>query len=266
MEKIQTSLTGIESARLQLGFEGEQNHTRVVIYCTQLFGEYPDAVATMVIKPPVGDIYPKALVRDGMKVIWDASAADCATPGNGQYQLTFTVGDEIIKTYIGEYTVLPSLIGNGEAPTPVEEWMREASVVLEELQEFDNMTASATKLPSGSEPTARVESIEGRRNIAFGIPAGESGEMVVETVTGATPTITGVSNHRYLCGTVTTISITPPASGIVDVVFTSGATAAVLTVPNTVTFPEWFNPAELQTNKTYEINIADGMGVVAVWA
>ena len=80
MERIQTSLTGINSTRLQLGFEGEQNHTRVVIYCTQIFSEYPDAVASMVIKPPTGDIYPKVLTRDGMKVIWDASVKTFLLP------------------------------------------------------------------------------------------------------------------------------------------------------------------------------------------
>ena len=88
----------------------------------------------------------------------------------------------------------------------------------------------------------------------------------VQNVSGTTPSITGVSGMRYICGEVSTLSITPPASGIIDVVFTSGSTPTVLTVPSTVKFPEWFDPTSLVANTTYEINIADGVyGAVMAW-
>lgn len=94
----------------------------------------------------------------------------------------------------------------------------------------------------------------------------ESGVAFVEHITGTTPTITGIANTRYICGEVTSISITPPATGIIDVTFTSGTTPAVLTVSNTVTFPAWFHSTTLDANKVYEINIIDGArGVVATW-
>lgn len=86
------------------------------------------------------------------------------------------------------------------------------------------------------------------------------------TVTGTDPVITAEANTRYVCGEVYTISITPPASGICDVTFTSGSTAAVLTVPNTVKFPSWFDATTLETNTIYEINIADGLAAVMSWA
>lgn len=83
-------------------------------------------------------------------------------------------------------------------------------------------------------------------------------------VSGSTPVINGVAGNRYLCGTVSSISITPPSNGIIDVVFTSGSTAAVVTLPNTVKMPEWY---EVVANRTYEINIADGVyGSVMSWA
>ena len=86
------------------------------------------------------------------------------------------------------------------------------------------------------------------------------------TVSGTTPTITGKAGIRYICGEVSTLSITPPASGIIDVIFTSGSTPTVLTVPSTVKFPEWFDPTSLVANTTYEINIADGVyGAVMTW-
>ena len=94
----------------------------------------------------------------------------------------------------------------------------------------------------------------------------ESGVSFVEQITGTTPVIAGIANTRYVCGEVTSISITPPATGIIDVTFTSGTTPAVLTIPNTVTFPAWFDPTALDANKVYEINIVDGVrGVVTTW-
>ena len=88
--------------------------------------------------------------------------------------------------------------------------------------------------------------------------------VFVVNVSGTTPSITGAANTRYICEEVSTISITPPASGIIDVVFTSGSPAAVLTLPNTVLMPEWF---EVEAGMVYEVNIADGVyGSVMQWA
>lgn len=87
-----------------------------------------------------------------------------------------------------------------------------------------------------------------------------------ETVAGQNPVIAGEANHRYLCGEVQTISITPPQTGIIDVVFTSGTTPTILTVPNTVKFSGDFDPSALEASTTYEINIMDGIyGAVLAW-
>lgn len=86
----------------------------------------------------------------------------------------------------------------------------------------------------------------------------------VVTVSGTTPTITALSGVRYICGEVSTLDITPCASGICDIVFTSGSTATVLTLPSTVKFPDGaFTP---EANTTYELNIMDGVyGAVMAW-
>ena len=82
-------------------------------------------------------------------------------------------------------------------------------------------------------------------------------------MSGADPVITAVDNTRYVCGEVTSLSFTPCASGICDVIFTSGSTVAVLTLPSTVKMPDGF---EVEANATYEINILDGVwGVYQKW-
>lgn len=90
---------------------------------------------------------------------------------------------------------------------------------------------------------------------------------VVTNVSGATPVITAEADTRYICGEVTSLSFTPCASGICDVRFTSGSTVTVLTLPNTVKMPDWFDASVLEANTIYEINILDGVyGVVTTWA
>ena len=98
----------------------------------------------------------------------------------------------------------------------------------------------------------------------LGIVDGSTGTV---DITGTTPTITAVENTRYVCGEASTLSFTPPASGISIVRFTSGTTATVLTLPSTVKFPEWFDPTTLETDTIYEICITDGIyGAVMSWA
>ena len=93
------------------------------------------------------------------------------------------------------------------------------------------------------------------------------------TVTGSTPSIPALPGICYVCGEVTTIDITLPASGIVDVVFTSGSTPAVLTVtPPTGMTVEWangFDSTALEADTMYELNIkmvgTKCLGVAASW-
>ena len=93
-----------------------------------------------------------------------------------------------------------------------------------------------------------------------------------EIVSGTTPSIVGVAGKRYICGECSTLSITAPESGCIDVLFTSGATATTLTLASAksgvtaIKLPSWFDPTSLSANTTYEINILDGAyGVVAEW-
>ena len=89
------------------------------------------------------------------------------------------------------------------------------------------------------------------------------------SVSGTTPTINALPGIRYVCGEVATLDITLPASGCVDVVFESGSTPTVLTItPPTGVTLKWangFDPTALDANTTYEINIADGLGVAGSW-
>ena len=93
---------------------------------------------------------------------------------------------------------------------------------------------------------------------------GPSGEIVTVIVSGSTPSIAAENNRLYKCGEVATLDITPPASGIFGVVFTSGSTATVLTATG-ITWPSGFDPTSLDANTIYEINVWGGLALVATW-
>lgn len=181
MNDIKIKLCEISTKVLPIGFEGEQNSRRVIFDASEQFTEYPSASASLTVKPPVGNIYPKATTRDGNNIIWEIAASDCANDGDGEYQLTFTQGEAVRKTWNGFTKVYKSLVGNGSAPTPVEDWIEDAQAALNALE---YLSASASSLPYGSSATAEMTDVDGHKNIAIGVPAGAPGQD------GVSPSIT----------------------------------------------------------------------------
>lgn len=88
-------------------------------------------------------------------------------------------------------------------------------------------------------------------------------KTIYQTVTGTTLTLNpAVDNTMYLCGELTELTVTAPASGIFAVRWTSGTTPTVATFTG-VTWLNGFDPSSLEANKTYEINILNGLGCAA---
>lgn len=72
---------------------------------------------------------------------------------------------------------------------------------------INNLTVSASKLAAGADPTVAVTDVDGHKNIAFGIPKGDTGEtpnLTIGAVTtlgeddSATATITGTATNPVL--------------------------------------------------------------------
>lgn len=143
-------------------------------------------------------------------------------------------------------------------------------------------TATATTLTPGSSATANYAD----GVLTIGVPKGDKGDkgdtyelteddktdiaeevagMFYVNISGTDPTITADVDTRYLCGELYSLNFTPSATGVCSVRFTSGSSPTLLTLPNTVIMPEWWEGVE--AGYTYEISIADGVyGVVASWA
>jgi len=127
--------------------------------------------------------------------------------------------------------------------------------------------AAAASAAAAQEAADAVDVATVEETLAYMDMGGSSQPADEVAVTGSAPSITAATNTMYVCGAVSTISFTPNPKGLSGVQFTSGSTAAVLTVPGTVKFPAWFDKDHLETNVTYEITVRNGVyGTVGVWA
>lgn len=90
-------------------------------------------------------------------------------------------------------------------------------------------------------------------------------------ISGTTPSITGMAGVRYVCGECATLDVIAPATGCIDVIFTSSSTPTALTVTSakantTIKWANGFDPSALDADTVYEINVLDGeLGVAGAW-
>lgn len=119
---------------------------------------------------------------------------------------------------------------------------------------------------SGGGGGGSVTSVNGQIG-AVTLTAADVGAAEAETVvavSGTTPTITPAANTIYNCGELTSLTISnPPATGAYSIVFTSGATATDLSIPQTLLMPDGFT---VEANTLYEINVLANRAVVGSWA
>lgn len=134
MRTISYKLDDLKKIVIPIGFEGENDHTRVIIDAGEVFAQYPSAAASLRVKPPQGNIYPVVVSRDGDRVIWNVKDTDCASDGNGEAQFTFTENNVIVKSVVTKIKINRSLKATGPAPDPIEDWLDTAEDVLEEVQ------------------------------------------------------------------------------------------------------------------------------------
>ena len=119
---------------LKLGYVGENEHVQIRIDCSEIWENYPNAVASLAVEPPEGEKYPAIVTRDGDMVCWTVKDSDLVHDGYGRIQLTFTEGSEIQKTVICRTKVDESIVGSGTAPDPIADFVAEANEALAELE------------------------------------------------------------------------------------------------------------------------------------
>lgn len=189
MRTVTYRLDDLKRAVIHIGRVAENEYTRVQIDAGDIYAEYPHASAALTVQPPVGEAYPAVVTRDGNLVIWDVKDSDLAYEGDGEIQLTFSSGETVAKSVIGQIHVCRSILGEGEAPDPLTDFLAEAGEALTAIPEtiseaFEGITAEAETLTPGSSATA---SFDGETKVlTIGVPKGDKGDTGATGATGQT--------------------------------------------------------------------------------
>lgn len=141
MRDIILALDRFGDQALLLGRVGENRATRVQIDLKNILSQYPDAIASITVKPPGRAEYPATVKQEGGILTWEITRADvCGKAGNGLAQITIRGADDtVIKTAIACTRVSESL-GNATAPAPdpVETWIDKATGTLADVERAGN--------------------------------------------------------------------------------------------------------------------------------
>lgn len=168
---------------LLLGRVGENRATRVLVDLKSILSQYPDAIASITVKPPGRAEYPATVKQEGGILTWEITRADvCGKAGNGLAQITIRGADgTVIKTAIACTRIEESLINETDpAPDPVETWIDKATGTLADVEQAGNAAQAVA-----DEVQRRLD------NGDFVGPQGPQGEPGKDAVIDATLTQEG---------------------------------------------------------------------------
>ena len=141
MRDIILALDRFGDQALLLGRVGENRATRVLINIKSILSQYPDAIASITVKPPDRAEYPAAVKQEDGILTWEITRADIGDKaGRGQAQITIQDADgTVIKTAIACTRIGESLgDATAPAPDPVETWIGKATGTLADVERAGN--------------------------------------------------------------------------------------------------------------------------------
>lgn len=113
---------------LNLGRADENIAVRVEIDLNRILAQEPTATAHINVQNPSGTKYPAVTSMDGTKLIWDVTKADNTVEGTGYAQLTVKgPNGEVLKSAVAATRIGHSILGEGPAPDPVQNWVDDAT-------------------------------------------------------------------------------------------------------------------------------------------
>lgn len=128
-------LEDLRNVTLNIGFVGENLHTRQIFDCKKMFDQYPQASVSMTVTPPHGEPYPGSIERDGDLVIWDVKDSDLVSEGDGEIQIVFTQTPHIARSYNARTHVCRSQMPTGDVPSGLDDFITRAGNLLEEVED-----------------------------------------------------------------------------------------------------------------------------------
>lgn len=250
MRTVSMRLSDLLRMTLNLGFRGENERTQFVIDCKKMFEEYPTAIPSLAVVPPVGNAYPAVVTRQDDSVVWVVKDSDVANDGDGRIQLTFTVGEVVAKTYEGKTRIGKSIMPTGTAPSPIDDWITEANTVLGEIPSTIDEALEEAKASGefdgedGFSPVVTVSEISGGHSVsvtdahgtqAFNVMDGDSSALIDDTDPDATEktfSAKKISELDYELNSAISAKYEKPQTGIPASDLASGVIPTVHNVPS----------------------------------
>lgn len=142
-----------------IGVQEENESNFIQFDITPWVEKHGAGVATANAKAPNStESYPVIVQRDGNIVTWKPKTADVAIEGVGAFQLIYTVGEVVARTRIWTTNIGPSLIGSGDPPDPIPDYIDEMREIAAETLTYSQNAANSAD--DAEAAAASVESVE----------------------------------------------------------------------------------------------------------
>ena len=187
MRDIILTLDRFGDQALLLGRVGENRATRVLIDIKSILSQYPDAIASITVKPPGRAEYPATVKQEGGILTWEITSADIGNKtGRGQAQITIQDADgTVIKTAIACTRIGESLgDATAPAPDPVKTWIDKATGTLADVER-----SGAAAQTIADEVKRKLDAGELKGEPGIDGVDGKPGKDGAAGATGATPQI-----------------------------------------------------------------------------
>jgi hypothetical protein len=187
MRDIILSLDRFGDQALLLGRVSENRATRVLIDIKSILSQYPDAIASITVKPPGRAEYPATVKQEDGILTWEITDADIGNKaGSGQAQITIQDADgTVIKTAIACTRIGESLgDATAPAPDPVKTWIDKATGTLADVERSGAAAQTIADEVKRKLDAGELKGEPGRDGVD-----GKPGKDGAAGATGATPQI-----------------------------------------------------------------------------
>ena len=164
---------------IDLGHRGENSARCVVFDISDWIKTYGQGTAQLAAQLPSSSVpYPCAVTADGEKLIWQITSADTSVAGKGKCELSYYIGEQLVKSCVYQTYISESLAKVGNVPEAQKAWVDEvlaaASRAVAAQNANESMTVSA-KTADDSDASVSKSLKDGAVHLEFSIPRGETG-------------------------------------------------------------------------------------------
>lgn len=165
---------------IDLGHRGENSAQCIVFDISEWIKIYGQGVAQLVAQLPSSSVpYPCTVTVDNERLMWEITSADTSIAGKGKCELSYYVGEQLVKSCVYHTYISESLAEVGAIPEAQKAWVDEvlaaASRAVNAQNANENMSI-AVKTTKDTEAYVQKTKKDGVVHLEFGIPKGEKGD------------------------------------------------------------------------------------------